>query len=321
MVRHTPQYNRISELCRDLHAGGGGGGVGKISVPITRMRAAGDQLMQLLGDEKVRSRLALEATPDDLEPGEQSVKAIQRRALAQIWRLVVTSAITSVEKIVESGKKLTDNDIFLPHKLLRLSLYTDELFDKDTRTLSKKEYKSLYEYCLNLLYNDKVLEIDGVEKILLQMLAEICSYREFVVYFRPDQQVLAVLEEVEKRLIMDGDEPMVDKEIAIICANIFKNLMKTLFELGIGLHLILSSTIKMVATWCHQKKRDEDEDENEFPPIISGAAILLRSCPDLAIEPLARYGRSIFIFVRRRMTRQQAAKIDSSLMEYVLRHL
>jgi len=292
-------------------------------VPITKMRAAGEQLASLLGEERVRRRLAQEATPDDLAEGE-SVNAIRRRALAQIWRLVISSAIASVEKIVESGKKLTVTDVKLPWKLLHLSFFSGELFDKDTRALSKKEYKSLYEYCLNLLYNDKVLEIDEVEKVLLEMLASICSYREFVVYFRPDQQVLAVLEEVEKRLILDDDEDelMVNKETAEICADIFNNLMSTLFDLGIGLHLILPSTIKMVATWCHQKSGPEErDDEKEMSSMISGAAILLRSCPDLAIEPLTRYGRKILTFVRKRMNRQQTSMINSALMEYVLRHL
>ena len=313
MVRRTPTYNEISALSRDLQENNA----------IKKTRAAAEALVVKLGDEQVRRRLAREATPEDLEPGE-SVQAIRRRALAQIWRLVISRAIAAVENIVEGKKKLLDSDVKLPYKLLLLSDKTDELFDKDTPKLSRQETKLVLNYCLNMLYDDKVMGTEGAEDTLLETLAYICGRREHVAYFRPDQQVQAILEEVEKRLIVgeDEDELPVGKETAKTCSDIFRNLLSTLDEIGIGLHLLLPQTLKMLAKWCHQNKRRED-DIVELPGMIGGGAILLRSCPDLAVAPLTRYGRNILTFVRKRLNRGKAPSVmhDKALVDYLLQHL
>lgn len=313
--RSTPQYNKIAELCRNLNPG-------DKRTSVTQMRSAGKELLQLLSDDPVRRRLAQEATPESLEPGE-SVQAIQRRAVAQIWRLVIANAIASAEKILDSKYKMTNEDVRLPAKLYQVSSYADDLFDENAPALSKKEYNMLLEYCITMLNDDKVMGVDGAEKSLLDMLVQICSKREFVAYFRPEKHVQAILEEIEKRLIQGDDEEQlsIDTETTEVTAKILKNLLSTLFDLGFSLHMILPSTIKMIATWCHQKK-SRDDDVRESPFMLSAAAVLLRSCPDLAVASMERYGRKIFTFVRRRVNRYKGEiALDPSLIEYLLRHL
>ena len=319
MGRHTPQYNRIAELCRTLNPTGDNNT--KRIGSVTQMRHAGQELVNLLSEEPVRRRLAQEATPEDLEPGE-SVKAIQRRAVAQIWRLVIANAMASAEKIIDSKYKLNKEDVRLPAKFFHLSGFVDDLFDENAPALSKKEYNMLLEYCISLLNEEKAMEVDGVEKVLLDMLAEICSKREIVAHFRPEKHVQAILEEVEKRLILDDGEALPsDTQTTEVSAKVLKNLLTTLFDLGFSLHMILSSSIKLIATWCHQNKY-RDDDVPESPAMIYAAAVLLRSCPDLAVAPMERYGRKIFLFVRGRVNRRMGeATLDPSLIEYLLRHL
>ena len=312
--RSTPQYNKIAELCRNLNPG-------DKRVSVTQMRSAGKELLKLLSEEPVRRRLAHEATPESLEPGE-SVKAIQRRAVAQIWRLVISNAIASAEKILDSKYKLTNEDVRLPAKLFQVSSFVDDLFDENAPALSKKEHNMLLEYCISMLNDDKVMGVDGAEKTLLDMLALICSKREVVAYFRPEKHTHAILEEIEKRIIQGDDDEVlsVHTQTTEVTAKILKNLLSTLFDLGFSLHMILPSTIKMIATWCHQKKNCDDVPE--YPSMISAVAVLLRSSPDLAVASMERYGRKIFTFVRRRVNRQMGeTALDPSLIEYLLRHL
>lgn len=323
-MRHTPTYNQISALSRDLGDNA-----------VKKSRAAGDGLIKMLGEERVRRRLAEEATPTDLQPGDPGVQAIRRKALAQIWRLVITRAIASVENIRDETKKktkLTDADIRLPFKLLQLCDMPDELFGADTPKLSRVETKLVLNYCINMLCweDNKVKDTHGGVRSLLQMLSHICSKREHVAYFRPDQQVNVILQELERFLLIqeedDDDERersvaqlpfVVDPDIAHLCAKIFGELLATLHDLGIALHLILPGTLKMVAKWCHQNRHRSDL--SGFAGILSGAAVLLRSSPDLAVAPLTRYGRPILSFVRKRLGRP--GPLDAALTEYLLRHL
>ena len=309
MVRHTPTYNQISQLSRELD-----------DKSVKKCRIAGESLVKMLGEERVRRRLAEEATPDDIEPGE-SLKPMRRKALAQVWRLVINRTIDMVTCIVNDTKKakLTDADVRLPFKLLQLCDMPDELFDDDTPKLSREETRLAFSYCMDMLCNEKVMGTVGAEQTLLEMLSHICTKREHVAYFRPDKQIQAILQEIEKRLVYGKEQGKVsvDADISHLSAKIFGELLVTLHDLGIALHLVLPGTLHMVARWCDQNRHRTDV--TEFVGIFWGAAVLLRSNPDLAVAPLSRYGRPILSFVRKRLGRP--GPLEAALTEYLLRHL
>lgn len=316
MERSRPVYNEIKGLRKQLDDAGA----------VKKSRAASERLLVMLSDPDVRRRLAVEATPDAPPPG-RSLRAIRRAALAEMWRVLIQSAITSAHLIARKGKsKLTNQDLRLPLKLLELCDKPDEVFDEATSKLGREQIKLLYSYCMTMLDDDQTLLIDGGEKTLLTMLAYICSRREFVAYFKPEQQISAILEEVEKRLLLDDGEgdSSCSPEIVQIAAKIFGNLLSTCQDLGIGLHLILPGTIKLVASWCHQNE-EERSFLDETVHLLSGASILLRSNPDVAIAPLSRHGRPILQLVKRSLGKldlQKASKpYVAALTEYLLRYL
>jgi hypothetical protein len=316
MGRSRPVYNEIRALRTQLDE----------AAAVKKSRAASERLLVMLSDPDVRRRLAAEATPDNLPPG-RSLTAIRRVALSEMWRALIQSAVTSVHLIARRGKsKLTNQDVRFPFKLLELCDKPDEVFDEATCKLGREQTKLLCSYCMTMLDDEQTLLIDGAEKTLLTMLAYICSRREFVAYFRPEQHISAILEEVEKRLITsDGeDESSFPPEIVKIAAKVFGNLLATCQDLGIGLHLILPGTIKLVATWCQQNEEERSFLE-ETVYLLSGASILLRSDPDLAIAPLSRHGRPILKLVKRSLGNldlQKASKpYVAALTEYLLRYL
>jgi hypothetical protein len=104
-----------------------------------------------------------------------------------------------------------------------------------------------------------------------------------------------ILEEVETRLLVEDESvyPSDPTHVAYAC-KAFQNLMKTSNELGVGLHLLVPGTIKMVMRWIRRKNKEHVlPSVVEFVPILEGLTGMVRSHPHQCMAPLARHGKTI----------------------------
>jgi len=104
-------------------------------------------------------------------------------------------------------------------------------------------------------------------------------------------------------------------------AKLFGNLMRTTRQLGVSLHPVLRFCIEMVSLYC-QENRENEKVLEEFPFIVSGVTIALRSDPELAIAPLSEHGRPILGLVRKKLfNAKNDLKLQATLSDYLLSHL
>jgi hypothetical protein len=298
MERKRSVYNEIKALRKQLD---------EAASSVKKGRSAGQQLLELLGVPSNRRRLAAEAKAARRHgPNAPSTKTTQRVALAEMWRVLIHSAVASVHALAQGKSKLTLEDIRLPHKMILLCNQHDDLFDDEHVVLGKDQVKLLYSFCVDMLDEEQTKEIYGAEVELLAMLLYMCKRRECVAYFKPEQHIAYILELVEKRILVphnEGIDPGYGTtrrmEIAQPAANIFSCLFSTCQELGIDLHVVLPRTIKFVATWCIEAYELSRQQSREYAihaityPLLAGAAILLRANPDLAVGSLTRHGQPI----------------------------
>jgi hypothetical protein len=295
----TPLFNKVVQLRKQLIEAN----------KVTDRRAVAEDLLSLLGDPQNRRRLVLEVaiSKDD---GRAAAQHKRHLAVSNLWQVLLKIAIKYV-KLFRNGKaKITTNDILFPFQLLKLCGMA--VYEKEPNKLSKSITKELLGFCLDMLDEAPTLGLDGLEDGLLQMLAYQCSRREFVAYFRPDQQITVILEEVESRLLAENET-----SICQLAAKVFYNLMKAVEDLGIGLHLLISGSINMVAKWT--KKKSENLETMHL--LLGGVSVLLSMHPDLSVAPLARYGRPLVSLAKRSLTlklsRQQSHSSLSFLTNYV----
>ena len=153
---------------------------------LTDRRHAGKELLSMLADAKVRSKLHREAK------SANSQSSSTKEAISSLWKVVIRNALyaaeTSVESSSASTKKqqrvLQPDEIMLPFKLLRRS--EDTRLEEDIShmlmspdLLSGKEVLDLLNFCLNMLNDDQALQL--LELDLLEMLSHLCSRPEYVV--------------------------------------------------------------------------------------------------------------------------------------------
>lgn len=277
---------------------------------VTKRRKAAEELIGMLGNPDIRRKLAQE--------GRSNPKA----ALAEMWRLVMRGIIESTYLTLNKGKKkakLIVDDISFPYKLLTLCNTPDDLFGRDeyddestNSKLSRVETKEIFRFCFDLLENEKVLNV--AEETLLKMLSHLCSRREYVAYFKPSI-LRGIVDEVKNRIVEGENQDAVEES-----ARVFANLMRTTQELGMSLHSILRYCIEMISLYCVEQ--EETAVMAEFQDLISGASILLRSDPELAIAPLSEHGRPILRVVRRKLEKNKKdSKLQAALSDYLLSHL
>jgi hypothetical protein len=320
MGRSRPIYSEIRGLRKQLDTEGS----------VKKCRDAYQRLLELLSDPDARERLALEAIPDDdgvnsSRKRGRSLGSIQRSALAEMWKMLLTSAVACVQMISRGKSKLTEADIHFPFKLLLLCNKSDGLFDGSVASvpsyLGKEQTKLLHAYCMELLGDESITtNVYGAEHTLLSMLLYICGRREFVSYFKPDTHIRAVLEELKIRLLKQDDIDDRSREKSLLSAKIFATLLGTCRDIGIGLQILVREMVSFAASWCQHPGLYADE----VPHLLAGVSVVLRSDPDLCVAPLTQFGRPILQLVKRFLVQselQKGAIIFSSLVEYLLRHL
>jgi len=291
---------------------------------VTKRRNAALQLQSKLGQLQVRRRLALEATPPAHKRGRMTIQQARHKALSHMWRTVIQNAVLAVQKITTGKRsKLTVADIMLPYKLLQYCDMPDEGVDNASlrfpSKLSRKVTKRVVKYCLDMLDDEEALHVAEVQ--LLEMMAYMCSRREYVAYFRPSKDIQFIMMEVEKRI---SDEDVSVSYAAMAAAgSVFQNIMTTTTELGIGMHIWMPGCIKLVASWCanmYEQTRNNTRPIAELGPLLRGLTALIRSNPEQAIAPLTRHGRAILGFCKNRYV--TADLIDrNALTGYFLCHL
>jgi hypothetical protein len=294
---------------------------------VKERRLAGKELETLLENHGNRCKLASEATPPAHKRGRVSINVAQRNALAEVWRFVIQNALLASRKTVLATTKkvkVTADDVNLPWKLLRLCSKVDEEFGSppNVPTLSRNETKLLTKYCLAMLENDDALRLAEVN--LLEMLDHICSRREFVAYFKPQSEIRDILQEVERRINSPIDDLSVGPAASMTASKIFKNLMYTASDLGVGMHLVLPGCVKMVAEWCASHSATDISvaiNKVELPFLLSGIACLLRSEPEQSVAPLTRHGRPFMRLAMRYYRACPQGERQGPLMEYFSSHL
>jgi hypothetical protein len=294
---------------------------------VKERRLAGAELEKLLGSANNRRKLASEVTPPAHKRGRVSINVAQRNALAEVWRFIIQNALLASRKIVFATTKkvkVTADDVNLPWKLLRLCSKVEDDFGSppNVPTLSRNETKLLTKYCLDMLEDDDALRLAEVN--LLEMLDHICSRREFVAYFKPQSEIRNILQEVESRINSPIDEFSVAHAAILIASKIFKNLMYTASDLGVGMHLVLPGCVKMVAEWCASHSTVDIStaiNKPELPFLLSGIACLLRSEPEQSVAPLTRHGRLFMRLAMRCYRANPKGEKHGPLMEYFSSHL
>ena len=294
-------YRRIRHLMHELGSG-----------TIAKRREAGQKLVQLLSDVQERSRLMQEAGSDG---------AVERqRALAEMWRYIILGAVDSVQEIALGTKvkaRVTANDILLPFKLLKscdAPYETKETMLYEPVKLSRKETKLVFTLCYDLLQDPTALQL--AEKDLLKNLAYLCGRREYVAYMRPHQEMNAVVQEVEKRLV----DQRGNDDILLYAGHVWENLLVTATkDLGMSMHLLMPGCVKIVAAWCQLP--ESSGPRGEVPLILRGLAALLQSDLEQAVAPMTRHGRPILSFVGKGYTKAPSELDREARHEYILAHL
>jgi hypothetical protein len=292
---------------------------------VKKRRAAAEKLENLLANPSIRRKLASEVTPPAHKRGRVSIHVAQRKALAEVWRYLIHNAVVASQQIVGKQKsKVTKDDVILPWKMLRLCSKVEEDFGSPPNlpTLSKNEAKLLIRYCLEMLENEDTLRV--AELVMLEMLDHICSRREFVAYFKPQSEIRLILQEVEIRINSPPDDLSVARAASLKASEIFKNLMHTASDLGMGMHLILPGCVKMVAEWCATHSAVDISaaaNKPELPFLLSGVACLLRSEPEQSVAPLTRHGRPFMRLAMRCYRAFPKSEKQGPLTEYFTSHL
>lgn len=271
------------------------------SPKIRERRSAAEKLQNRLSLAEVRRRLSEEAA------GSSTgflARVRRRKILAELWRCIIVNAVMSAKSTSNSSSKLTVSDIVCPFKLLRCCDTPDDHTDtKDPFTryepsrLSRKEVEIVFTYCYEMLGNETALAL--AEPQLLDMLAYICSRKEYVAYLRPYPEMQKIMQEVEHRLL--AHETRTDSsDVSLRAAKVFENIIRTTMELGVSINLLMAGCVKLASAWCSsQLLRERTRSISELTHLMRGLAILLQGEPVQAISPLTRHGKPILSFAKR----------------------
>lgn len=269
---------------------------GKVSATITSRRKAGNELTQLLANIATWKRLAAVL---QVPPTRAAARMKRYRGLAGIFEVALKSAMKFVRSFLTSKTKarLTLEDTKLPFRLLRGSYSAlRQLYDSETLMMSvalnKKMTLSLVEFCLDLLEDeDACTKVNELPKAMVELLAFVCDKTECVAHFRQDKHMLTILDDIDT--IVLGDETP-SKDQVDWAGRVFYNLISSAHKVGLAMHLLVRTSLGMIAALAGKIKNHEDPSifwcVRNF---LQGAAILMRANPDLAIEPLREYGEAL----------------------------
>lgn len=296
-----PTYKQVRDLAEGFAEGKN----------IRNRRHDGNELVELLNRADIRKRLLSEANnrPDSLR---------------EMWRLLVQLVLKGVGNMHSSGKKTTKvlpEDVRILRKVVEACIKATEGFENELSAskLTKREVRSAIKLVLELLdeIDEEKLEAN-CELALLELLALICSAREFVVHFRPDNDMRVILEVAERR-IEQGKQASI-----ILAAQIFHRLLVTAVSLQMSLDFLMPGCVKVVSSWCRNKHDMSDNILGELEFILGGLAVLLDSSPEQAVGPVTRHGAVILKFCKRRYAKpatRQSSKDRDALNQYFMAHM
>lgn len=300
-------YARVTKLAGQLQKG-----------KVTERRKHGQMLLDLLTKKEMRRKIALEAAPSHAGADEPSVSATQCHALSQLWTVTLVAAIGSVQSFQTGKAKLSAADIQLPFKLLIACDEPDEVFDNAGLAipkLSKKTIRTVLNYCLNMLNDDKAIELCELD--LLRMLKHMCSRRAYVGYFTT-KTFIPILGELSERLCVsvEEDSPL----IFLQAAEVLDSLFRTCRTLGIQMNSFISGVLEIIAEWCKNHVHSESIRIAAIGHFYNTVASILFSHPESSIGPMKRYGRPILSYCKRCYSATNAVERDA-LNNYILANL
>ena len=124
-----------------------------------------------------------------------------------------------------------------------------------------------------------------------------------------------------------GESPLppCDPKTFAAAAKTFESLIRSCREIGVDLHLFLSSSIDLVSGRCRHHLARTDNKASEDPAVLihllNAACCLMKSHPDQAIGPLGRDGGAMLRFAKRRYLVTTDARTKDTLIEYFTAHL
>lgn len=289
------------------------------SSKVQERRLVAEKLQQKLALAEVRAKLAWEASSGN----DIASRVKRRKALSELWRYIIKAAVLSMQKMVSNKIRIREIDIVMPFKLIRCCDLPYEAEDDvpgilpyRPSLLSRSETKLVFNYCYDMLQDNTALELAELQ--LLENLAYLCSRKEYVANMRARREIHAIVQEVESRIL--GDEQQYPIKILIATGEVFESLIDTACSLGIGMQLLISGCVKMVAQWCSRhSKGGGNPPEMNF--LIKGLATLLRSDLHQSVAPLTRYGQRILSFVRKAHSSAVTSDSRRALNEYIYSHL
>ena len=279
-----------------------------------------------LSDNAVgKRRAALEMLGTRLgESRQQLVDAAEgniirkKEALTTIWRLILLNAHKCVSDLFAGNKiKPKASDVSMLATLVRQFLLMKEQLDPNiTPVISSQVVANLLTLCLsNLEYDEEKAE--GAEKEFLQLLSLICSRKEFVAFFGK-KEISIVFSELDARLDIESD--CYDHRIYDTAAKVWENFLTTLCQkVGVGMQRWMSECIELVSNQCTHHLKTNSTRNIPFE-LLKGAAILMLSHPEQAIEPLRRDGGSMLKLASRQYISSDANAKDT-IIEYLHAHL
>jgi hypothetical protein len=300
-------YMKITKLAGQLQKG-----------RVTDRRKHGQELLELVTKKAIRKKVALEAAPSHAGPDEPSVSATQCHALSQLWTVTLVAAIGSVQSFQTGKAKLSAADIQLPYKLLIACDEPDEAFDDAGLAipkLSKKTVRVVLNYCLNMLNDDKAVELCELD--LLRMLKHMCSRAEYVGYFTK-KLFTAILGEISERLSVEVDRD--SPSIFLKAAEVLDSLFRTCRTLGIQMNPFISGALEMIALWCKNQVHNESIRIAATGYFYNTLASILFSHPESSMGPIKRYGRPILSYCKRCYSSTSGVEKDA-LNNYILAKL
>lgn len=243
---------------------------------VSKRRKAGQELVEILERGSTWQTLAAALS---VPKGRTAAENFRRRALSGIFKVALQNLVQFVLSFLSAKAKLALSDAQLPNRLLK-SLQTNHR----PMLLGKEDAICLLEFCLEML--ETVAENDSeIEVAVLETLSQTCSMKECVVYFKPDKHMLAILDEIYSILSRET----IDERVLQQTVSVFNNLISIASALGFALHILLHTSLEMIASLADR----EENLREQFSALTSGAAILMRANPDLAVRPLREYGQSL----------------------------
>lgn len=279
----------------------------------------------LSDNSAVKRRAALKKLGELLGASRQQlVDSIQgniirkKKGMTAVWKLILGDAIKCVKDFFGGDKasksKAKADDVATLTTLVRQFLLTIDQMDPNLAPeLDSSVAKNLFDLCCSNLECDKEkAELSEIE--FLRLLTLLCSRKEFVAQCGKDD-IDNILSELDARLDVQCrcDQPIVNAS-----AKAWETFLTTLCQsLGVGMQLWMSDCIDLVSSRClHHSKNTRGMPWE----LLKGAALLMMSHPEQAIEPLRRDGGRMLKLARGRYVSTDASTRDP-IIEYLYAHL